>query len=63
MSTHTHIQRTGPCRSAVVAAVVVALLAVAPAGLAAGTKQGGKSPTLRIHPMPAGGCGSSCKRY
>jgi len=63
MSTHTHIQRTGPWRSAVVAAVVAALLGFAPAGLAAGTKHGGKSPTLRIHPMPGGGCTSSCKRY
>ena len=63
MSIHTHIQHTGPCRPAVVAAVVAALLAVAPAGLAAGTKHVGKSPTLRIHPMPAGGCTSSCKRY
>ena len=63
MSTHTHIQRTGVRRSAVVAVVLAMVLGSAPAGLAAGSKPGGKTPTLRIHPMPAGGCGSSCKRY
>ncbi len=63
MSIYTHIQRTGTRRSAVVATIVVAVLGFAPAGLAAGSKHGGKSPTARFHPMPAGGCGTVCKRY
>jgi hypothetical protein len=63
MSIYTHIQRTGTRRSAIVATIVVAVLGLAPAGLAAGSKDGGKTPTARFHPMPGGGCSSVCKRY
>jgi hypothetical protein len=68
MNTTTHIQHTRSGRSALAAAIVVAVLGLAPGGLAAGASRGGKAPAkapvVRLHPMPVGGCGTGgCFRY